>query len=301
MKPSGMLRRKKRGCWMLAKIVFVLTEEYRNYVQNNLLYEKVQNDLYKHGADVEWCGLDFFFLEKEKGDFLQKADCLFLTDDKTVIERLNEKGCFVIALYHEGVSGILSGTQYAMEGIEDIDWEYLIKVYQRYCQIPWHITETRRCMIREMNAADVDDLYELYKDKEVTQYTEDLFGDKEQETQYILDYIENIYKYYGFGTWLIHRKEDGKLIGRAGFNYRPGFEEVELGFIIGFPYWRNGYAYEVCRHLLRIGKEVYEFERVQALVDKRNAASVSLLKKLGFIYVEDSLLEGQKFERYLYE
>ena len=28
--------------------------------------------------------------------------------------------------------------------------------------------------------------------------------------QYIKDYIENVYKYYGFGTWLIHRKEDGR-------------------------------------------------------------------------------------------
>ena len=286
---------------MLTKIVFVLTEEYKNYIQNNLLCEKIQDELCKYGLDVEWYGLDSFFGGEGHEVFCQKEGCLFLSDDRAVLERLNENGCFIIALYHEGVFGILSGTQYAIEGIEDVDWEYLNKVYQRYCQIPWYITETKRCSIREMSVEDIDDLYILYSDEEVTQYTESLFQDEEQEKQYILDYIENIYKYYGFGTWLVHRKEDGKLIGRAGFNYRPGFEEVELGFVIGYPYWRNGYAYEVCRHLLWIGKEVYEFERVQALVDERNTASISLLKKLGFTYKEDVLLDGQKFDRYLYE
>ena len=123
---------------------------------------------------------------------------------------------------------------------------------------------------------------------------------KEREKQYINDYIENIYKYYGFGTWLIHRKEDGKLIGRAGFNYRPGFEEAELGFVIGRSYWRKGYAYEVCRHLLQLGRDVFELEKVQALVDERNIASIALLQKLGFSYVENVILEGQKYSRYLY-
>ena len=290
---------------MLAKIVFILTEEYKKYVHSSMICEKMEKELYKHGTNVEWCGLHEF-LNKERMDTffqyeIEKDKVLFLSDDKGVLEDLQKEGYFTVALYHEGVSGILSGTQYAIEGLEDVDWEYLNKVYQRYCQVPWHITETSRCTIREMGPEDIEDLYNLYADKEVTRYTEALFQDKEQEKQYIVDYIENIYKYYGFGTWLIHRKGDGQLIGRAGFNYRPGFEEVELGFIIGYPYWRNGYAYEVCRHLLWIGKEVYEFDRVQALVDERNAAAISLLKKLGFIYTEDILLDGQKFGRYLYE
>ena len=290
---------------MLTKIVFILTEEYKNYIENNLLSERVQEELCKHGSEVEWRGVNDFADKESMCAFLQniveKEKCLFLSDDMRILEGLQKEGIFTIALYHEGVSGILSGTQYAVEGLEDIDWEYLHKVHQRFCQIPWHITETKRCHIREMGVEDIDDLYTLYADAEVTRYTEALFQDKEQEKQYIADYIENIYKYYGYGTWLIHRKEDGKLIGRAGFNHRPGYEEVELGFVIGYSYWRNGYAFEVCGHLLQIGRDVFEFERVQALVDKRNIASISLLQKLGFIYKEDVLLDGQKLQRYVYE
>ena len=90
------------------------------------------------------------------------------------------------------------------------------------------------------------------------------------------------------------------LIGRAGFNFRPGYDEVELGFVIGYPFWRNGYAYEVCSHLLQLGKAVFEFEKVQALVDKENTASICLLEKLGFFYIENVTVDGHEYRRYLY-
>ena len=162
-------------------------------------------------------------------------------------------------------------------------------------------TTSPRLTVREMGPDDVDELYELYADVRVTKYTEALFTDREKERNYIEDYIEHIYKYFGFGTWLIHRKEDRKLIGRAGFNYRPGFDEAELGFVIGYPFWRNGYAYEVCTHLLQLGKTVFEFEKIQALADKENAASIGLLEKLGFQYVSDVMVDGKDYCRYLYE
>lgn len=230
---------------------------------------------------------------------LQKEGVLYLCDDTDTLAFLQEQGCYTVAVYHEGVNGLLSGTKYAVEGMEDIEWEYLQKVYQRFVGEPWDITQTSRCKLREMCTADVDDLYELYDSPLVTRYMEGLFPQKEQEKQYIQEYIKNVYEYYGFGTWLIHRKEDGKLIGRAGFNYRSGYEEVELGFVIGEPYWRNGYAYEVCSHLMELGRSVYEFDAVQALVKKENEASVRLLEKLGFHYKEEILLDGEEYQRYL--
>lgn len=230
---------------------------------------------------------------------LQKEGVLYLSDDAKILTFLQSQGCYTVAVYHEGVNGLLPGTQFAVEGTEDVEWEYLQKVYQRFAGEPWDITQTPRCTLREMCTADVDDLYKLYENPLVTRYMEGLFPEKEQEKQYIQDYIKNVYEYYGFGTWLVHRKEDGQLIGRAGFNYRPGFEEVELGFIIGEPYWRKGYAYEICSHLMEIGRNVYEFEAVQALVKKENEASIRLLEKLGFVYKEEILVDGEEYQRYM--
>lgn len=288
---------------MLTKIVLILTDSYKEKIRKSSIYEGFVRVMNRHRTEVELYGmangLGILRADIAAGQE-KKRNALYISDDKEALVKLQEDGYFTIALYHEEVTDILPGTQYAVEGLEDVDWEYLYKVYQRYCQIPWHITETKRCTIREMGAADLEELYELYAEPEVTRFTEALFQDKEQEKEYIKDYIENIYKYYGFGTWLIHRKEDGKLIGRAGFNYRAGFDEVELGFVIGYPYWRNGYAYEVCRHLLQVGRTVFEFEKVQALVDKENEASIHLLKKLDFQYREDVTVDGQEYQRYVY-
>lgn len=301
---------------MLKKIILVLTGHYKDKIKNTLIYKDFVKVMKNNYMDVELLGIDEYRellqipearrgqtgcidVEKESSA-VSKNDCLFISDSEEVLEKLQTAGCFTIAVYHEDVTGILPGTQYAIEGLADIDWEYLNKVHQRFMNIPWHITETKRCTIREMSENDLEDLYELYANPEVTKYTEALFQDKEQEKQYIKDYIENVYKYYGFGTWLIHRKEDGKLIGRAGFNYRPGFEEVELGFVIGYPYWKLGYAYEVCSHLMNIGKIVYEFEKVQALVHKENKASIQLLKKLDFRCDEEVIVGDMKYQRYIY-
>ena len=248
---------------------------------------------------IVWC------LKEECADNLRgmlplpKEGMLYLSDNAEILAFIQSQGCYTVAVYHEGVSGILSGTQYAVEGTEEVEWEYLQKVYRRFAGKPWDITQTDRCTIREMSVADVDDLYELYDSPLVTRYMEGLCTKKEQEIQYIQDYIKNVYEYYDFGIWLIHRKEDGQLIGRAGFYYRPGFEEVELGFLIGQPYWRRGYAYEVCSHLMEMGKSIYEFDKVQAVVKKENLASVYLLKKLGFHYEKEIVLDGEEYQRYL--
>ena len=285
---------------MLKTIVLILTENYKNRLDESGELTFFIKEMKGHGTDVEVREECETKLKSYSGHCLSGKDgVLFCSDDADTLSKLQAEGCYTVAVYHEGVSGLLSGTQFALEGLADADWEYLYKVYQRFVGEPWRITETVRCTIREMCVADVDELYELYDSPNVNRYMEGLFPEKKQEEEYINDYIENVYKYYGFGTWLIHRKEDGKLIGRAGFNYRPGYEEAELGFVIGENFWRQGYAYEVCAHPMSLAGRVYELEQVQALVKKENTASVCLLRKLGFVYEEDVNSDGENYQRYL--
>lgn len=274
---------------MLREIILCLSDPYKDTVVDTKEYAVFAEEMKKHGTTTNIGD------PTDAGD----QDVLYLSDDAEVLSFLQKKGCYTVALYHTGSGGLLGGTQYALEGLKDADWEYLNKVHQRFRHIPWEITQTTRCSIREMGEEDVEALYQLYEDPRLTRYTEGLFPQKEQERQYIRDYIKNVYEYYGFGTWLIHRKEDGRLIGRAGFNYRPGFEEAELGFVIGVPYWNNGYAHEVCRHLLDLGRTVYELGTVQALAMEENKASIRLLEKLGFVYKEKVFLDGREYMRYL--
>ena len=111
---------------------------------------------------------------------------------------------------------------------------------------------------------------------------EGLFDNPEDEKRYQKDYIEKVYGLMGFGIWTVIRKGDGRIIGRAGFSIRNGFDDIELGFLIGKDYQRQGYAYEVCSAILEYGKDTLLFDKVQTLVKAENQVSIHLCEKLGF-------------------
>ena len=175
---------------------------------------------------------------------------------------------------------------------------YLEKVYRRYQNLPWDILETERTRVRETTLEDVDAFYRLYRDKELVRYTEDLYPDPEQERQYIRDYQKYMYQVYGFGIWTVLEKETGEIIGRAGLSVREGFEEVELGFVFGLAWQGKGYAYEVCKAILKYAREELELSKVQAFVMPDNQASVKLCERLGMHLAEACVLKGVCYSRY---
>ncbi|MBQ3559903.1 MAG: GNAT family N-acetyltransferase [Agathobacter sp.] len=192
------------------------------------------------------------------------------------------------------------GVDMIVEGFEEVDVDFLERVYQRYHRIPWTILETERCVVRELCLEDLDELFALYEDGEIDKYTEPLYP-YEEEKEFQRAYIENMYRYFGYGMWLVFSKETGKLIGRAGLEHREYHEEIELelGYIIGTAYQGQGYATEVCKAILEYAKEHTGFERINTLIEDGNIASEKLSKKLGFVHAEDFELDGKIMHRYI--
>lgn len=196
------------------------------------------------------------------------------------------------------VTGDFSGVPYAVTDTENLDEKYLERIWQRYRGIPWKICETRRCLVRESVPEDVESFYEIYRDRSITAYMEDLFRDKEAERAYIREYIEKVYGFYGFGMWSVCLRESGEVIGRAGLSMREGFEEPELGYVIGRKWQRQGIATEVCLAILAYGREELGFTRVRVLMHPENTASKGLCHKLGFSYEGEVETEGAVYSCY---
>ncbi|EOS30059.1 hypothetical protein C807_02454 [Lachnospiraceae bacterium 28-4] len=157
--------------------------------------------------------------------------------------------------------------------------------------------ETDRCLVRETTVEDVQEFYRIYAEPSITYYMENLFPDPADEREYIRNYIREIYGFYGYGLWTVLRKENDEVIGRAGLNWRQGFDAPELGFVIGVPYQGKGYAYEVCKAIIEYGERELGFQEIQALVRKENEASVCLCRKLGFIWENEAADKGIRYER----
>ncbi len=221
---------------------------------------------------------------------------LYVTDDADTAEALRREGKAVLIYLHSGNAGQdFSRFLFAVEDPEDLEPEYVERVYRRLKGLPWHILETSRCLIRETTTADVEVFYRIYSHPAITKYMEGLYPEVEQEKQYVREYIEKVYTFYGFGVWTVVEKESGTVIGRAGLSYREGFEDPELGFIIGVPWQRKGYAREVCRAVLAYAAAALEFTRVQALVETENVASLKLCGQLGFYRDSIVWLKGKEY------
>lgn len=232
--------------------------------------------------------------------FQDKGDALIVTDIPQFASMLAAGGYPVLAYVHEGNrNSNLLHVKYVIEGFEDVDGQYFVRVWQRLTGKPWHITDTKRCIIRETTESDVDAFYEIYREPSITMYMEDLFEDREAEFQYIKDYREKIYEFYGFGMWTVLDKESGQVIGRAGISMREGYEDPELGFVIAKSFQGKGIATEVCDAVLKFAQKEFGFIRFQALVHKDNLASLRLLSRLGFTYKDQVKVGDDIFERYL--
>lgn len=221
---------------------------------------------------------------------------LYVTDDAAEAEALREAGEAVLIYLHPGNAGQdFSGFLFAVEDPEDLEPEYVERVYRRLKGLPWKILETARCLVRETTPEDVDAFYRIYSDPGITKYMEGLYPEVEQEKQYVREYIEKVYTFFGFGVWTVVERESGAVIGRAGLSYREGFEDPELGFIIGVPWQRKGYAREVCEAILAYARDALEFGRIQALVETENFASLELCEKLGFSFHAGVSLNGKEY------
>lgn len=233
-------------------------------------------------------------------------NALLVTDSQTCIDRLRE--IWDTLVNHEtaiypiiGVesSGQLTGCNYVVENVEDLDGEFFDRIYRRVHRLPWTVIETAHCILRETTREDLDRIYEMYEDPDMTAYMDALYREKAEEAEYLREYQDKIYAFYGFGVWSVVEKERGLVIGRAGISMREGFEEPELGFCIDKNFRHHGYALEVCEAILYFMMEEYQVPAFQALVRPGNEASVGLLEHLGFNYREDVMVDGKVHRRFL--
>lgn len=253
-------------------------------------------------AEIRACGMEIFILSEDGGYIIPDGaadggrntdihenrgngsdSILWITDSGAVAEYLSRNSYGVLAyLHNENRDCTFGGAVYAFEQPQELTVQYLDRIYRRYAGIPWDILDTARCHIRETTEQDIDAFYSIYSEPSITAHMENLYEDRDEEKAYIREYIEKIYGFYDFGVWTVVERESGQVIGRAGLSYREGFEDPELGFVIGVPWQRKGYAFEVCSAILDYGREELGFDKIQAFVEPENIPSLRLCGKLGF-------------------
>jgi len=79
-------------------------------------------------------------------------------------------------------------------------------------------------------------------------------------------------------------RESGAICGGVGMQVEAAHNRAELGYWIGVPFWRNGYATEAASAVVRYGFETLKLHRIYASYFPGNAASKNVLEKVGMKY-----------------
>ncbi|MDQ5845388.1 MAG: GNAT family N-acetyltransferase [Acidobacteriota bacterium] len=145
------------------------------------------------------------------------------------------------------------------------------------------ILETERLVLRQLNADDASFILGLLNEPSFLQY----IGDKgvrneEDAVRYIQTGPMASYERFGFGLYRVELKETGVPIGICGLLKRDTLEDVDVGFAFLPRFWSKGYAVESTAATLAYGRSVLGIKRIAAITNPDNAASISLLEKIGF-------------------
>ncbi len=155
------------------------------------------------------------------------------------------------------------------------------------------IIETERLILREFTKSDIETLFYLWSDEEITKYNDmaplkDMKGANE-----LFDLFYNrFYNMTGL-RWCIVLKENDKFIGDIGLNGFDGSNRsTQVGYTLHKDFWRKGIMKEALKAVLLFSFQdltsideynEHKLNRIEAETIPENIASEKLLQSVGFV------------------
>jgi ribosomal-protein-alanine N-acetyltransferase len=149
------------------------------------------------------------------------------------------------------------------------------------------LLETERLLFREHRRGDLEDYCALEADAEVRRYVGGAPRPREIAVRKFRSTLfKNAARKLALRATIF--RADERYIGYSGLypNFRPGGSvagEAVLAFCLARAYWGRGLATEAGRAFVNLGFEQLRLKRIVAVADVRNAASIRVLEKLGFV------------------
>jgi RimJ/RimL family protein N-acetyltransferase len=155
------------------------------------------------------------------------------------------------------------------------------------------VIETERLVLRKPRAEDAADLAMAYSDPEAVRYIGDGSTATLAEVEEAIGKWLDRWESWGVGFFSLERREDGRVLGRAGFlrwdpeTWQIGGTETEIGWMLAREHWGHGYATEAALALRDWAFAEQGLTRLISLIQHGNLASVRVAERLGERYERD--------------
>jgi len=151
---------------------------------------------------------------------------------------------------------------------------------RRSSQIPKVVLHGKRVFLRPPTPTDYREFAALMQ---VSEPVLREFSAKFQGRPQFNDYLSRCQRddYHGF---LICRQADGVVVGNINLFHliRQSLQSATVGYFVGAPHMRQGYAREALRLLLRFAFRKLQLHRIEANIRPGNLPSLALVRRAGF-------------------
>lgn len=160
------------------------------------------------------------------------------------------------------------------------------------------VLETERLRLCKIVPEHAADMFEYSGDAEVTRYLTWSPHSSAKETERYIRILQKKYADGSFNDWGVVLKETGKFIGTCGYtSFDYEHNTAEVGYVLGKPYWGQGFAPEAVRRVMRYGFEVLGLDGFTAKYMEGNDASGRVMQKCGMtldgVYRHSMYIKGE--------
>ncbi len=161
---------------------------------------------------------------------------------------------------------------------------------------PFPVLHTERLTLRQAGVADVLPLLRIMQDPEVLRYYGMPPLETEQQALYEVNWFNQVFDQGSGIRWVIARRDAPDYIGDIGFfKHDKQHARAEVGYRLVRSCWGQGLMTESLTAAVEYGFGQMALNRVEALADPRNAATLCVLGKVGF--VREGLLREYEIEQ----
>lgn len=138
--------------------------------------------------------------------------------------------------------------------------------------------QTKRLTLRALNADDIDDLYEIYRNTETCRYTlDEPWTDNTKTDKFNKKFINQSLddnQALNMAVML-----GNKVIGEV-LAWYAGRQTIEIGYVFNAHFGGKGYAFEAVSAMVNYLFDNHDIHRLYANMDARNFASKKICEKL---------------------
>jgi RimJ/RimL family protein N-acetyltransferase len=141
--------------------------------------------------------------------------------------------------------------------------------------------ETERLLLRHFREEDLDAFAAVCADAEVMQHIGEGRPLTRAEAWRRMAYLLGHWQLRGYGLWAAELKETGACVGQIGLYNPEGWPGLEVGWLLGRPWWGRGLATEGGRAAMDFAFTRLGVDHIISLIRPDNARSIRVAERLG--------------------